>query len=130
MSKATKKQKLLSSFQHAVQGLAASCKTERNLRIHLSAAGLVILFGCILRINATEWCICILLFALVIGAELINTALEALVDLVRPEIHPKAKRAKDTAAAAVLICALAAVAVGMIIFLPKLIQLVVPTGIA
>ena len=61
---------------------------------------------------------------------MINTALEALVDLVRPEIHPKAKRAKDTAAAAVLICALAAVAVGMIIFLPKLIQLVVPTGIA
>ena len=75
------------------------------------------------RSPAVEWCICLLLFALVAGLELVNTAVEAVVDLVTEEKKPLAKTAKDTAAGAVLFAAVISVIIGCIIFLPYVLEL-------
>lgn len=83
----------------------------------------VIIMGFLLKISRLEWVMCIFLFVLVISEELINTTLEALVDVVMPEINPKAKFVKDVAASAVLVSAIGAVVIGLIIFLPKIIAL-------
>ncbi len=110
---------LLASFRHAADGLAEGLRTERNLIIHFTVMTLVILFGLMLGLSAGEWIACVILFGLVIGAELINTAIETTVDICMPHEDPRAKLAKDTAAGAVLACALAAAAAGLIIFGPK-----------
>lgn len=80
----------------------------------------VIIFGFWLNISITEWCICIALFGLVISLELVNTAIETVVDIAMPEKNEKAKKAKDISAAAVLISALASAIIGVIIFIPKI----------
>ena len=84
---------------------------------------LVIILGLILKLNNTEWLICLILFGLVIATELINTSIEAIVDLACPKINPLAKIAKDTASGAVLIFALTAAISGLLIFVPKIIGL-------
>ncbi len=114
-----KEEPLWKSFSYAFEGLRSSLSTERNLLIHFSVMLLVILFGILLELSIPEWMICIILFGLVISAELMNTAIEATVDICSPEIHPKAKLAKDTAAASVLVLAIASSIVGALIFLPK-----------
>jgi len=96
---------------------------QRNLRIHGTIAAAVIIAGIGLRISRTEWALVVTLMALVIGLELLNTAIEALVDLTSPEAHPLAKVAKDTAAGAILIVSAGSAAAGLIIFLPRLLQL-------
>ena len=83
----------------------------------------VCILGVLFQINKYEWSILVLTIGLVISCELINTAIEAVVDLITEEYHPLAKVAKDTSAAAVFIFAIVAVIVGLIIFLPKLISL-------
>ncbi|MFR5904918.1 MAG: diacylglycerol kinase, partial [[Ruminococcus] torques] len=75
-------------------------------------------------IKPVEWCICLLLFGLILSLELVNTALEAVVDLVTKEKKPLAKIAKDTAAGAVLVSAIAAAIIGCIIFVPYLLELI------
>ena len=82
---------------------------------------LVIIMGIILRISKIEWIICIILFGFVISLELVNTAIENVVDLVTMEKNPKAKIAKDVSAAAVLIAAITSAIIGLIIFIPKFI---------
>ena len=94
-------------------------KKERNMKIHCAAAILVVIAGVILKISSLEWCICLTLFGLIMALELVNTAVEAVVDLVTEERKPLAKIAKDTAAGAVLIAAIMAAIAGIIIFLPK-----------
>lgn len=89
------------------------------MKIHCMVAALVVIVGLILGISVTEWCICLGLFGMVMALELVNTAVEAVVDLVTEERHPLAKIAKDTAAGAVLIAAIMAAIVGLIIFVPK-----------
>ena len=84
---------------------------------------LVIIAGIILKINKSEWIICIILFAIVIGSELFNTSIEEVVNLLSPEIRIHAKYAKDIAAGAVLVNAFFAAVVGCIIFIPKIIAL-------
>ena len=79
--------------------------------------------GTLFQITATQWCICLLLFALVAALELVNTAIEAVVDLVTEEKKPLAKIAKDTAAGAVLFAAIISVIIGCIIFLPYVLEL-------
>ena len=111
---------LAASFLHAISGIRSGLRTERNLMIHFSAVALVTLFGFLCRISAGEWLCCIVLFGLVIALELVNTAIETVVDLAQPEIDPLAKLAKDTAAGAVLVAAIAASIAGAVIFLPKL----------
>lgn len=115
-----KNKKLINSFKHAFAGIFTSVKSERNMLIHVSIMILVIVCGIILKINLNEWKICIILFGLVISAELINTAIETTIDLCMPDIHPKAKLAKDTAAGAVLVLAIVAAIEGLIIFVPKI----------
>lgn len=85
---------------------------------------LVIVCGFTFKISTTEWLICILLFGFVITLELMNTAIETAIDICKPEINPKAKLAKDTAAGAVLVVAIVAVVVGIIIFGPKIINVI------
>ncbi len=84
----------------------------------------VIIMGIILKISTTEWCICIVLFGLVISLELVNTAIETVVDIAMPEINEKAKKAKDISASAVLVSAIASAVIGFIIFLPKILNLI------
>ena len=99
-------------------------ETERNMLIHFCAFCLVIFCGFFFQISSSEWIVCLLLCASVMSAELINTAVETTIDLCMPDIHPKAKLAKDTAAGAVLVIAIAAFFIGLIIFLPKVIAFI------
>lgn len=115
-----KSKKLVNSFKYAIQGILSSFKTERNMKIHIFIMFLVIVTGIILKINKYEWIICVLCFALVIGGELFNTAIETVVDMVMPYKNDKAKIAKDISAGAVLALAIGAATVGIIIFLPKI----------
>ena len=114
-----KKDPLYKSFGYAFQGIFTCIRQERNMKIHCTVAVLVVIAGLILGISVTEWCICLGLFGMVMALELVNTAVEAVVDLVTEERHPLAKIAKDTAAGAVLIAAIMAAIVGLIIFVPK-----------
>lgn len=110
----------IKSFQYAIEGIIVAIKKERNLKIHISIMTLVIICGIIFKISTTEWIICIILFGLVISLELVNTAIENAVDLVTLEKKPKAKIAKDVAAGAVLVSAIASAIIGLMIFIPKL----------
>lgn len=116
-------QRLLLSFLHAFRGIFDGIRNEPNMMIHYSAVVLVIVFGITLKLTATEWSICLILCGLVISLELVNTAIEAVVDLVTGEYQELARLAKDTAAGAVLVAAIVAAVVGGVIFLPKLIRL-------
>lgn len=114
------KKRLVNSFKYALEGILTAFKTEQNMKIHFLIIILVIIFGIILKITKIEWIICIILFALVISLELINTAIENTVDLITTEKNPKAKIAKDVAAGAVLVSAIASAIIGLIIFVPKI----------
>jgi len=122
MIKSTLK-KRLQSFRYAFDGLLYLFTTQPNAKIHGAISVLVIGAGLFFSLTATEWCIIVLAIAMVITTEAINTALETLTDLVSPNFHELAGRAKDVAAAAVLIAAIGAAGVGLIIFLPKALQL-------
>ena len=114
-----KKPPITKSFGYAFEGIFTCIRRERNMKIHCAAAVLVVIAGVILKISLLEWCICLTLFGLIMALELVNTAVEAVVDLVTEERKPLAKIAKDTAAGAVLIAAIMAAIAGIIIFLPK-----------
>ena len=118
--KKQKKDPLYKSFRYAFEGIFACIKNERNMKIHWLAMILVIIAGIVFHISAMKWCICLILFALVMSLELVNTALEAVVDLVTEERRPLAKLAKDAAAGAVLVAAIFAAIIGCILFLPEL----------
>ncbi len=111
--------KRLNSFKFAIKGLIDLFKNTPNAKIHLIMAIAVVICGFIFNISITEWCLCILSIGFVITAEALNTALEYLVDLVSPDFNPLAGKAKDVAAAAVLVAAICAATVGTIVFLPK-----------
>ena len=113
------KSPLHKSFGYAFAGIIACIRQERNMRIHLTAAILVTAAGTLLRISAVEWMVCLILFGLIMSLEMVNTALENVVDLVTLEQKPLAKKAKDAAAGAVLVSAVMAAIIGLIIFLPK-----------
>lgn len=110
----------INSFKYAIQGIIVAIKEERNLKIHICMMMLVIISGIILKISTIEWIICMILFGLVISLELVNTAIENVVDLVTMEKKPKAKIAKDVAAGAVLVSAIFSAIIGLIIFIPKI----------
>lgn len=114
-----KKDPLYRSFGYAFEGIFTCIRNERNMKIHVAVMLLVIIAGFVLGLSVTEWCICLGLFGLVMALELVNTAVEAVVDLVTAERHPLAKIAKDTAAGAVLIAAIMAAVIGLLIFVPK-----------
>ena len=116
--------RLSRSFKAAFEGIASTYKKEQNIKIHTFIAILVIIFGFFLKINYIEWLVCLVLIGFVLMAEFFNTAIEYVVDLASPEIHPLAKAAKDTASAGVLMMAIISAIIGLVIFLPKLIEFV------
>ncbi len=111
---------LLVSFSFAFAGIGYLFRTQRNARIHVAAAAVVCLLAAWLRVTRVEWAILVLTIACVLILEGLNTALEAVVDLASPQIHPLAKIAKDVTAGMVLIAAIAAVIVGLLILGPPL----------
>lgn len=120
-----KSKNVISSFKYAFQGIFSAVKSERNLKIHISIMLLVIIAGIILKISKIECIVCIILFGLVIGGEMLNSAIETVVDIAMPKINPNAKFAKDVAAGAVLVFAISSAIIGCIIFVPKIIGLFV-----
>lgn len=112
--------RLATSFRYALKGIRTALKTEANLRIHFTAAIVAIAAALFLQVSTVELSIIFILIGLVLSAEMINTAFESIVDLVQPEYHQLAEKAKDVAAGAVLICAIVALTVGLMIFVPKL----------
>lgn len=107
-------------FIPAIRGIMETYRSERNFKIHLGCAVLTIALGIWIRLSASDWRWIVLCITLVFVLELLNTAIEAMVNLLSPAYHPLAKKAKDAAAGAVLIGAIFAGIVGALIFLPKL----------
>ncbi len=116
--------KILRSFGYAWHGLKYAFATQINFRIHLALAALAIGLGIGLHISPIEWVIVLLCIAMVLFAELINTALEKLADVVQRDHHPEIKLVKDISAGAVLVVAIMSAITGIIIFLPKIITLI------
>ncbi len=112
--------RLIKSFRYSFTGINELLRSEPNTRIHLLATVCALIAGILLRISKSEWCIILIVIALVWAAEAFNTAIEKLTDHLFPEYHETARFAKDVAAGAVLVCAIAALVCGLIIFLPKL----------
>ena len=114
------RKRLINSFKYAFQGLKYAFIYEQNLTVHVLATILVVIFGFLYKISVLEWLVLFLIIGLVIATELINTSIEATIDLITDEINPVAKVAKDTAAAAVLVFGFTALFVGALIFIPKI----------
>jgi diacylglycerol kinase (ATP) len=115
--------KFLLSFVFAWQGIAHAFRSQRNFRVHTAIALGAVAVGLGVGLDATRWAIMAVTIGLVFSAELINTALEAAVDLATGEMKPLAKVAKDAAAGAVLVAATCAVAVGVFVLGPPLLRL-------
>lgn len=115
--------KRLDSFKYAFQGIRDLISTQANARIHLSFTFIVILSGILLEISYIEWSILVICISMVLAAEAMNTALEYLTDLVAPSYQKLAGKAKDAAAASVLLLAIGSVFVAGFILLPKLVDL-------
>ena len=106
-------------FGYAFEGIFTCIRNERNMKIHVAVTLLVIIAGFVLGLSITEWCICLGMFGLVMALELVNTAVEAVVDLVTAERHPLAKDCQGHSCRAVLIAAIMAAVIGLLIFVPK-----------
>lgn len=115
--------KFIRSFSYPISGFRYAYKNEQNLMVDLGVTIIIVILGILLKLNTTEWAIIVITIGLVISLELVNTSIEAVVDLVTDKYHPLAKVAKDTSSAAVLILAVVSVIEGLIIFLPKIISL-------
>ena len=111
------------SFLFALQGFRTAISTERNIRVMLGGAVFAVVMGLILRIDALSWACVLICCGAVIVTELLNTAIETIVDLVSPEFHPLAGRAKDIAAAASWTMSVTSVLVGLIIYIRALLAL-------
>ena len=104
------------SFGYAIEGFRTAVATERNIKVQLLVGVLAIGAGVVLRIDALSWVLVLLCIGLVLFAELVNTSIEAIVDLATQDLHPLAKRAKDIAAASVFTLSITAAVVGIIVF--------------
>lgn len=113
----------LASFRHATAGLGLLFVGGRNARVQGAAGAAAIALAAFLRISRVEWAILLLTIAAVLALEAVNSAIESAVDLATLELHPLAKQAKDLAAGAVWLMALASVAIGALLFLPRLLAL-------
>lgn len=117
--------RFISSFHYSMEGLTFAYLNEQSMIIHLGVTIVVIILGFLLHINTIEWLLCVTMFGFVMGSELLNTAIEAVVDMAMPDIHPLAKIAKDTASAAVFVLSIAAFIVGSVIFFPKIYDFII-----
>ncbi|MBM6676756.1 diacylglycerol kinase family protein [Olsenella uli] len=104
------------SFLFAIQGFRTAVATERNIKVMLATGACAVVAGLALQLDLLSWAIILLCCGVVIMAELLNTAVETVVDLVSPEFHPLAGRAKDIAAAAVWVLSVIVAIVGVLVF--------------
>lgn len=123
--KGTALERYVKSFFHAIDGFIYALKYEHNMIIIIVCAILAILAGLVFQISMIEWLFCLLIIGLVMGSEMINTAIEAVVDLETTKTHPLAKIAKDSASTATLIFSVTAFVGALIIFVPKCIELLI-----
>ncbi len=114
------------SFGHAFRGWWYVLRTQRNAWIHAAIATVVLVVSIWVGLAPRDWAMIILAAALVFTAEFLNTAIEVVVDLASPQVHPLAKIGKDVGAAAVLIAAMAAVLIGLLILGPPLLEKITP----
>ncbi|RLJ75011.1 diacylglycerol kinase family protein [Pedobacter alluvionis] len=110
----------IKSFKYAFNGLKFFFLNDHNGRVHLLAAIIAIGLSFYLKISSLEWVAILSVISAVFVTEILNSAIEKLADVVSPDYHPKIKVVKDLAAAAVLVAAFLAVAVGLLVFIPKL----------
>lgn len=118
------KTKLLESMNHALDGISYTVYHERNFKIELFIMVVVLMAGVYFKVTKIEWIILLLTISSVLTLELVNTSIERCVDLVTKDYHELAKNAKDISAGAVLVMSLFSVCVGIIIFLPKVMELI------
>ncbi|MDZ4748114.1 MAG: diacylglycerol kinase family protein [Saprospiraceae bacterium] len=117
----------LNSVGHAIQGIGFLIKTERNFRIEIAFAGIAIFLGIWLHISMIEFCIVLLCIGAVLSAEAFNSAVERMADFQSLEIHPDIKSIKDIAAGGVLLVAFITFVIGLMIFAPRLMELLAKT---
>lgn len=113
----------IQSGTHAVHGILEMLRSQHNAWLHAIATLAVVIAGWVFGVTATQWCFLILAIMAVWVAEGLNTAFEFLCDVASPDFHPLIKKSKDVAAGAVLLSAVGAAAVGLIIFVPYLLEL-------
>ena len=113
----------LDSFKYAFRGISTLFREEPNAVIHLVASILVLFAGFVLKVSPAEWCILVIVAGVVFVAEIFNTSLETIGDIIDSEWNEKIMKAKDLAAAGVLVAAMVSVISGLIIFVPKIISL-------
>ncbi len=112
----------LRSFGHAFLGLKVLVRSQRNARIHAVATILAVAAGALARISPTEWMLIVLAVVFVWATEALNTSIEFLVDLISPDLHPLAAKAKDVAAGAVLVAAIGSLIIGALVFGPHVLS--------
>ncbi len=117
------------SFKFAFEGLFTAFKQEPNFQVHVVMAILVMISAALLRFSTTEWLLLLYVISFVIVLELVNTSLEAIVNMVSPEKQEKAKVAKDVAASGVLVAAIVSIVIAITLFLPKIVHLLKITEI-
>lgn len=110
------------SFGYSIEGLKYAYKYEQSMFIHLIVTVLVVIVNIIFNVSAFEWLVTFLAIGMVLASELINTAIEAVVDLVTLEIHPLAKIAKDCGSAATFVLAMMAAVIGLIVYIPYIME--------
>ena len=115
--------RLVDSFNFAIEGLISALKNEKHMKVHILAAIIIVILAIVINASKVEILIISLSVSFVVITELVNTAVEAIIDLVSPERHPLAKLAKDVAAGAVLIAAINALCVGYLLFYDKLLDI-------
>jgi diacylglycerol kinase (ATP) len=112
------------SFRHAIAGILRMIRCQHNAWIHAAATAIVVVAAFLFQVSAADWCWIILAISIVWTAEALNTAFEFLADAASPEFHPLVRNAKDVAAGAVLITAIAAAIIGAIILWPHVARLI------
>ncbi len=117
------RQTFVQSLKCAYTGAVEIFQTQRNARIHLVIGGLAAVAGAVLQFDAFRWAVLVVIIGVVLVAEGLNSAIEAVVDLASPQMHPLAKKAKDTAAGAVLLAAIMSVVAGVLLFGERLLKL-------
>lgn len=115
---------MISSFRFAIHGILDVCRHGNNMKIHLVAGLMSILLSIYLQLSTLEWCCILACIFVVLAAEMLNSAIEYTVDLITPDYHELAKKAKDAGAGAVLLVSIMAVIIACIIFLPKMLHLI------
>lgn len=115
---------LKEAFRNAALGFRAAVRSERNLRVHLALGGVALLLGALLGLTPWEWALILGATAGVLAAELLNTAIEQLLDHLAPHPHPEVGLSKDISAAGVLVASLGALGVGLLVFVPRIYTLI------